>query len=83
MKTRRGALYNKYKIEKTDGTPIDPEAQYFVLRIDTDVHARTALRAYAHSLAKFKVNPELEKDLWRYLEETIHTPAAIEEEEAR
>lgn len=27
-------LHSKYKIEHTDGSPIDPEAIYFVLRID-------------------------------------------------
>jgi len=40
-------LYGKYKIEKTDGSPIDPKALYFVLRLDTDKSARRALRAYA------------------------------------
>jgi hypothetical protein len=40
-------LYNKYKIEKTDGTSVDPDAVYFVLRIDTDPAARAALIAYA------------------------------------
>ncbi len=29
-------FYKKYKIEKTDGSPIDPEAKYFVLRYDQD-----------------------------------------------
>ena len=29
-------LYNKYTITKTDGTPIDSNADYFVLRLDTD-----------------------------------------------
>lgn len=40
-------LHNKYRIEKTDGTPVDPRAEYFVLRIDTDIAARQALLAYA------------------------------------
>lgn len=40
-------LYNKYKIEKTSGEPVDPEAVYFVLRIDTDKAARLALMFYA------------------------------------
>lgn len=43
-------LFEKYKIEKADGSPVDPSAMYFVLRIDTDVHARIALRAYARSI---------------------------------
>lgn len=45
-------LYNKYKIEKTDGTPIDPNAEYFVLRPDKDPLARKAVRAYALGLTK-------------------------------
>ena len=43
-------LFGKYKIEKADGSPVDANAMYFVLRIDTDVHARVALRAYARSI---------------------------------
>jgi len=43
-------LFDKYKIEKRDGTLIDPNAQYFVLRLDTDYHARVALEAYANSV---------------------------------
>lgn len=39
-------LFQKYEIEKTDGTPVDPEAMYFVLRVDTDPAARTALATY-------------------------------------
>ena len=40
-------LFNKYIIRKADGTPIDPYAMYFVLRIDTDPVARKALWEYA------------------------------------
>ena len=36
-------LYGKYRIEKGDGTPVDPEAVYFTLRLDTDKHARQRL----------------------------------------
>jgi hypothetical protein len=43
-------LYGKYIIKKADGTPIDPEADYFVLRLDTDPHARVAALAYADSI---------------------------------
>lgn len=27
-------LYVKYRVEKSDGTPVDPNAVYFVLRLD-------------------------------------------------
>ncbi len=40
-------LYHKYNVTKADESPVDSGAQYFVLRIDTDVHARQALRLYA------------------------------------
>lgn len=40
-------LYRKYDIKKTNGNPVSPNAQYFVLRIDTDPAARVALLAYA------------------------------------
>lgn len=43
-------LYGKYIVTKTSGEPIEPQAQYFVLRIDTDIHARKALVAYARSI---------------------------------
>ena len=41
-------LYDdRYKITKRDGSPIDPKAQYFVLRLDSDACAREAARVYA------------------------------------
>lgn len=49
-------LYKKYHITKNSGQPADPDAQYFVLRLDTDPAARKALRAYA---AQMKVQGEL------------------------
>ena len=47
---KKKGLYQKYHITKTDGTKVDPLAEYFVLRIDTDYHARVALKAYAISI---------------------------------
>jgi len=43
-------LYGKYIIKKTDGSPIDLEAFYFILRPDKDPAAAVALRAYADAL---------------------------------
>ena len=40
----------KYIITKRDGTPMDEDAQYFVLRVDKDPHARVALAAYTQSV---------------------------------
>ena len=43
-------LYEKYVITKRDRSPIDPEAQYFVLRLDTDRCARAAAYHYAECI---------------------------------
>lgn len=56
-----GLKPNKYVISKQNGDPIDPNAFYFVLRLDTDPHARKAAMAYAESVEN--ENPELAKDL--------------------
>lgn len=54
-------LYGKYKVEKTDSSQIDPNADYFVLRLDTDPHARVATIEYAKSI--MLENPQLASDL--------------------
>jgi len=54
-------LYQKYIIQKADGTPIDTDADYFVLRLDTDPCARGALRNYANRI--YGDNPILSKEL--------------------
>lgn len=58
-------LYGKYRIEKADGTPLDPRAIYFTLRLDTDPHAMAAIRAYVESCRAEQ--PELAADLERVL----------------
>jgi len=60
-------LYGKYRIEKSNGEPVDPGAMYFTLRIDTDKHAREAIRAYIESCRE--ENPELAGDLERLMKE--------------
>lgn len=45
-------LFSKYHITKNDGSPVDPNAQYFVLRIDTDSAARAAVMVYAMCIEK-------------------------------
>ena len=57
----RDGLYGKYVIEKADGSPVDPRAVYFTLRLDTDRFAREAVRAY--SVACREGRPELARDL--------------------
>ena len=53
-------LFGKYSVSKADGTT-DPDAVYFVLRIDTDPAARRALMKYAECV--WFSNPELADDL--------------------
>ena len=43
-------LHQKYSVVKTDGSPVDPRAQYFVLRIDTDYAAQIAMLTYADAI---------------------------------
>ena len=59
-------LFSKYKIEKADGSRVDPNAMYFVLRIDTDPHARVALLAYARSIRASE--PEFANELDEWIE---------------
>ena len=63
-------IYGKYLVEKSDGSPVDPKAIYFTLRLDTDPHARAAVRAYAISCQA--ENPDLAADLINLLEELEH-----------
>lgn len=58
-------LHDKYIVTKVDGSPIDPDAQYFVLRLDTDIAARVALRAYAGQCKYY--NSQLAFDLQQWL----------------
>lgn len=65
--------YEKYHIEKADGSPCDPNAKYFVLRFDKDPYARIALSAYAKAIQV--VDPEFAEDIGRILKETEVNPS--------
>ena len=54
-------VYGKYRIEKANGDAVDPEACYFVLRLDTDAAARKAAAIYAEHCG----NAELTDDIYR------------------
>jgi hypothetical protein len=54
-------FFNKYEVRKRDGTEVDPDAIYFVLRLDSDPAARRALRTYIHEC--YQYNPGLARDL--------------------
>lgn len=62
-------LYPKYAIAKSDGSPIDPNAQYFVLRLDTDPAARISALAYAHAIEE--TMPELASDIRDWVSDII------------
>lgn len=55
-------LYDKYIIIKTDGEPVDPNAVYFVLRLDTDSFARRTILKYI-DIQWYEGNRELAVDL--------------------
>jgi len=69
MEKNKG-LYGKYEIRKRDGSDVDPGAIYFTLRIDTDKHARAAIRAYVESCREEQ--PELARDLEEVLKKLPH-----------
>ncbi len=77
---KHGGYEKKYIIKKTNGHPIDPFADYFVLRLDTDPHALEALRTYAESVVSD--NPRLSFELGRLItiNQTIQNAKATKEE---
>lgn len=63
-----GGIKMKYAIAKADGSAVDPDARYFVLRFDKDPHARVAMKAYRDSVAD--ENRTLAWEIGKALEET-------------
>ncbi len=59
---RDRGFYDKYRVTKADLTPVDPRADYVVLRIDNDIHAQAAAKAYAQSVKGS--NPVLAEDMF-------------------
>jgi transcriptional regulator with XRE-family HTH domain len=57
--TQWRGLWRKYRVSKTDGTAADPDADYFVLRLDEDPAARHAALQYA----AVTVDEDLARDL--------------------
>ena len=64
-------LFNKYRVSKVNGMPVDPAAEYFVLRLDNHEGSQTdkahvnacrhAAMAYANEIEPWL--PELSRDL--------------------
>lgn len=65
MDSKLSGFYLKYRVLKLDGTAIEPNAQYFVLRVDEDPHAKYALYHYSKSIRAY--NSVLADDLIRWL----------------
>ena len=63
---KHGGHDHKYIVTKRNGHLVDPEAEYFVFRVDKDPYALDALFAYACSLTY--VNPILSNDLIELIE---------------
>lgn len=61
MNTERAGLYGKYIIEKADGSPMNPEAEYLVLRLDNDETCRRAALAWSGFIQDRQ--PELAADI--------------------
>lgn len=77
-------FHARYKVTKADGTPCDPDAVYFVLRIDAGGkdHAhvsacRSALRTYVDAI--WGTTGELAFDLERLLDQ--QAPISVPENE--
>jgi hypothetical protein len=66
---KNGGLDNKYIITKKNGNPVDPNAVYFVLRLDKDPHALNAIETYMKSVSKD--NKELAEDLSKMISNII------------
>ena len=62
---KKGGYKKRYIISKTNGKPVDPMADYFVLRLDADPHARKALYAYSDSV-KYD-NPKFASEIITHL----------------
>ena len=63
---KHGGYDKKYIVTKRNGHLIDPEATYFVLRLDKDPHALEAMETYIDSV--FEDNPQLAKELSELVE---------------
>lgn len=68
-KEQPDGLFGKYHIERTDGTPIEPGNQYFVLKLEGEGNpkhieaCRKAIVVYANEI--YRELPELANDLLR------------------
>lgn len=60
--TKQNGLYQKYTVQKSDGTPIDPNAKYFILRYDkNDDFGKYSRRAIFEFAKWAQRNPEFKQ----------------------
>lgn len=80
MTDNKAGLFGKYKIAKSDGSPIDPDAIYFVLRIDGKRDPeQNALYTYIEEIWEDDPDhPQLAHDLWHLLQKCDASWAAVE-----
>ena len=62
MNDKSRGLYNKFDVQRLDGSAKHQDCEYFVLDLDHDPHAIAAIFAYADSC--HKEYPALSKDLY-------------------
>lgn len=72
-------LYTKYVIQKSDGSPVDPEAQYFILRIDKGDYVMACRAALAVFARRVRLrNPTLADDIETKLLSKYDTPFPVD-----
>ena len=59
-------LFGKYELKKSDGEPIDPDAVYFILRIDNDTDALHAAMQWAINKSNWPLFNDLRKGYDEY-----------------
>ena len=65
IKDKNQGWYQKYIITKTNNKPVDPDADYFVLRLDIqDKYGEASLQALkTYATVIREVNPDLARDI--------------------
>ena len=69
---KNSRLEKKFIVTKASGEPVDPKADYLVLRIDNDPAAQAGALAFANAV--YKDAPELAMDIitrvYRYMKQS-------------
>jgi hypothetical protein len=57
-------LFDKFIVSKRDGSPVDPKAEYFVLRLDNDRDAVTAVLTWCNLKGNQKLYEDILHHVW-------------------